>query len=176
MSLTIFFTFALVLPGLRRYWSSNTSFNSFALRNDHRFRLRIVIIAYILSKCARQRWKWNRKLTLLRSYPILCFQSARNVKLTHFPSFTDEFLDYSTTAVGLPKRRLGIFLFNFPTFVCKIWLVRRTSRRGLHEKKIQTNVWNIRKINWASLAKLHPSNLVTAIFRLVFWRFDSQIV
>ena len=32
-------------------------FNSFALRNDQRFRLRIVIIAYILSKCARQRWK-----------------------------------------------------------------------------------------------------------------------
>jgi len=35
----------------------------------------------------------------------------------------------------------------FHTFVCKMWQDGRTPRRGSREKKLQTNVWKIRKIN-----------------------------
>ena len=44
---------------------------------------------------------------------------------------------------------------------CRIWLGGRTSRRGIERGKkiLQTNVWEIRKINWASSGQPTSSKL-----------------
>ena len=51
-----------------------------------------------------------------------------------------------------------IFLI-FHTFVCKFGWVDKTSRRCSREKKLQTNVWKIKKINSAAYRKATSFNL-----------------
>ena len=49
------------------------------------------------------------------------------------------------------------------------WLGRQTSRRGSRERNLETNVWKIKKkLAQRLIGKLHPSNLVNAVFYLVF--------
>jgi len=61
------------------------------------------------------------------------------------------------------------------TFVCKIWLGRRMSRRVSQEKKNRQMYGKLEKLTEHLLTKRHPSNLVNTIFYLVFQCFDSQI-